>query len=441
MDSMPIYQKLLEHDLLNHSSFHTPGHKCQNFFPKNLLNLDYTELPDTDALYEAEGIILQSEILLSKLFQTKRSLISSGGCTLAIQTMLKLASERGNKILFARNSHRSAVNTCVLLGIEPVWLMPSGSGSFTGRVQPEDIQNALSANPEIKACYLTSPSYYGELSDIQKISEICHEHGAILLIDNAHGSHLAFMKNNLHPIFLGADISACSLHKTMPVLTGGAVLNIADNSLVENAKSAMSLFGSTSPSYIIMSSIDICVNYMMNLNGKEEYLACEERVAKIKKLASEKGIIQPARLCDPLRVCLNTASLGLCGKEQEEYFFQHQLDCEFCDGENAVFICTPFNTEEDFQRLENAIIHIPEKKAKKDSCVLPFSLPEAVMTPREAILKKSELVNIDHALGRISADSACPCPPGIPVVMPGEIISEEVIFLLKNYNIKKIKVL
>lgn len=438
-NNTPLYNRLVQHNGLDRSSFHTPGHKCADFFPDDLLKLDYTELPDTDALFEADGVILETEKNLAELFGTKRSMISSGGCTLAIQAMLRLALLYGNKMLFARNVHRSAVNTMALLGIEPVWLAPkSENGLFTGRVTPQDIEQALKNDSEISACYLTSPDYYGEISDIEAIAKICKKYNTILLVDNAHGSHLAFMNENLHPVHLGADMSACSMHKTMPVLTGGAVLNIGNSHFTDNAKDAMALFGSTSPSYPIMSSIDICTDYMLNRGGINDYRQLETRISKIKQLAAQKGIIQPDGLCDPLRVCLNTASVGLVGKAQQQYFEDNGIDCEFCDGENAVFICTPFNSERDFIRLENAIENMPV--SKNLSTVFSVSeLPKKALSPREAMFSKVETVSLENSLGRIAADTACPCPPGIPVVMPGEIIDHTVIELLKNYGFTKIK--
>lgn len=435
----PIYSQLLKHQNLDYSPFHTPGHKNTGFFPKNLLNLDFTELPDTDALYEADGIISETENNLARLFSAKRSLISSGGCTLAIQTMLRLASQKGNKILFARNIHRSAVNACALLGITPQWVVPqSENGLFTGRISPKDVENAFLQDKNISALYVTSPDYYGELSDIQSLADICHQYGKLLLVDNAHGSHLAFLKNNQHPISLGADMSACSLHKTMPVLTGGAVLNIGNESLADNAKSAMSLFGSTSPSYPIMASIDLCCDYMLNGNGIADYQHLEERAAKIKQSADRQGLLQPNGSCDPARVCINTSYAGIAPEKQIEFFHTHQVEPEFCDGKNAVFICTPFNSEKDFSRLEKAITALHRYTDKIDE---PFNgnLPQIALTPREAIFAETEIISIDNALGRISADSACPCPPGIPVVMPGEMIDNNVILGLKKYGFDYIK--
>ena len=431
----PIYSQLLKHKSLGYSPFHTPGHKNNNFFPKNLFELDFTELPDTDALYEAEGIILQTEKNLAKLFSAKRSIISSGGCTLAIQTMLRLASQRGNKILFARNIHRSAVNACALLGIIPKWILPkSENGLFTGRISPKDVEKEFLNDTEISALYITSPDYYGELTDIKALSEICRKYNKLLLVDNAHGSHLAFLKENQHPVHLGADMSACSIHKTMPVLTGGAVLNIGNPKFSETAKNAMSLFGSTSPSYPIMASIDICCDYMLNGNGISDYKALEERVANIKESAKNHRIIQPEGSCDTTRICINTNGI----KNQIKFFHSYNIEPEFCDGQNAVFICTPFNTEKDFQRLETAISNINAITPNHNDFSL--ELPEIKLSPREAILAETEMISVENSFGKISAESACPCPPGIPVIMPGEVINKNTVSQLLEYGFKYINV-
>ncbi len=437
-DKTPLYNRLLEHEKLDRSSFHTPGHKCAGFFPEHLLRLDYTELPDTDALYEASGVILESEKLLSELFATKRSLISAGGCSLAIQAMMKTARDRGKKILCVRNAHRSAINAMALLGLEPLWLTPQGSNGYTGRADPNEVEKLLKANSDISACYITSPSYYGELSDIAAIAEVCHQYNTILLVDNAHGSHLAFMKENLHPIALGADMSACSLHKTMPVLTGGAALNIGNETLCQNAKSAMALFGSTSPSYLIMSSVDLCIDYMLSGSGKSDYLRCEEKVAELKAMANEKGIIQPEGICDPLRLTLNTACAGILGEEKQiAYFESHEIDCEFCDGINAVLIFTPFNTDRDFERVRNAIENMFVSNRNFKHFFVPYQ-PKKILTLRQALLSPSETSALSEATGKIAADTACPCPPGVPIVMPGELIDEPAIKLLAEYGIEKV---
>ena len=436
-----IYQHLKEHRRLGYSSFHTPGHKCCGFFPEGLLDLDLTELPDTDSLFESSGIILEAERRLAQLFGAGASLISAGGCTLAIQAMLKIASARGKRVILGRNAHRSAVNACALLGIDPVWIMPHSSVPwFTGRVEPDDVEEAFEKHSGISACYITSPDYYGELTDIRAIAKICHRHNALLLVDNAHGSHLAFLERNLHPMALGADMSACSMHKTLPVLTGGAVLNVTDHRLAAECKQAMALFGSTSPSYPIMASVDLCRSYLQK-GGIDDYRALEARVDEIKSLARRQGLVVPGGECDPLRVCINTSAAGLQGDRQTEYFHGFLVEPEFCDGNNAVFICTPFNTERDMERLEAAIsgLSVPcDGGDLKNGLSKGLILPERAMSPREAVLSDSEMISVECASGRVSAEAPCVCPPGIPIVMPGELIDGNVCQMLEKSGFAEI---
>lgn len=440
---MTLYEKLKRYNEKGYSSFHTPGHKCSGFFDGSIIDLDLTELPDTYALFEAEGIIKEEETLFSELYGSAASFISAGGCTLAIQAMIRTAYSPGGKILCARNAHRSAVNAMALLGIDPVWLYPKGTKNYTGRIDPADVERELEACPSIKACYITSPSYYGEISDIRSIADICHRYGVILLVDNAHGSHLAFMKENMHPLYLGADMTACSLHKTMPVMTGGALLNVRTKELAENAKEYMSLFASTSPSYVIMSSLSLCAEYMISGKGREDYLRCEEEVGILKKLAAEKGISSPDGLCDPLRFTLDTAKAGLAGEsKQQEFFHRHNIECEFCDGENAVLIFTPFNSKKDFDRVRSAINELGKNKAK-EVCRKSFTEkpPEKVMTLRQAVLSPSEKIPVRDSAGRIASDTACPCPPGVPLIMPGERIDEDIAHRMEKSGIAEISVI
>lgn len=435
-----FYAKLKEYNEKGYSSLHTPGHKYGDFLPADLLKLDLTELPDTDALFEADGIIKELEKAFSDIYGTAASFISAGGCSLAIQAMIRTALDCGGKMLCARNAHRSAVNAMALLGIDPVWIYPQGSGHYTGRISPDDVSRAFADDPDIKSLYITSPTYYGEISDIPAIADICHKHDAVLLVDNAHGSHLAFIEDNIHPIKLGADMTACSLHKTMPVMTGGALLNVRTNKLAENAKSYMSLFASTSPSYVIMSSMSLCADYIKHGSGTYDYRQCEIEVNKLRAFALQNNIPVPEGLCDPLRLTLNTSAAGISGEDkQQEFFHQNKIECEFCDGENAVMLFTPFNRKEDFERVKTATGKLKNNSANTQ--IEYHSLrPEKAVSLREAMLSPSEMIFIDKSIGRIAADTACPCPPGVPVIMPGEIIDEEIIYELNRFGIDRIKV-
>jgi len=442
MSDTPLYTALVNHKNCNRASFHTPGHKCAaGALPQDLLQLDFTELPDTDSLFEASGAILQAEQAAAALFGTKRTLISSGGCTLCIQTMLRLAAPNGGKIIAGRVLHRSAVNAMALLGLQPIWVLPrqNAGDSLAGRICAQDIADAIAQNPDAKAVYLTSPDYFGVLSDISAISTVCKQQDIPLLVDNAHGAHLMFTTQNLHPITLGASMTACSAHKTLPVLTGGAWLNIADSRFVDAAKDAMALFGSTSPSYPIMASLDLSRAWLSE-HGAEAYRKLEHTVAELKQLAAGRGIALPQGVVDPTRITLNTASIGLTGISAAEVFRQMGVEPEYADAAHVVLIATPFNTKADFDRLIAAIRAFPIAPALQSRAVLP-PLPPIKVLPRQAIFGQSEEVSLQNAQGRIAAQTACPCPPGVPVVMPGEIIAKEVIEFLQGYGFFAIKVL
>ena len=422
---------------------HTPGHKNNPFyFPKEFWSLDFTELPDTDSLFEANGVIALAEKNAASVFGTAGTFFSSGGCTLCIQTMISLCCKRGSKIISSRNIHRSAVNTMALLDLQPIWILPKNEpNSFTsGRIQAEDVEQAIinNLNSSIGAVYITSPTYYGEISDIKSISEVCKKYDIPLLVDNAHGTHLLLTKQNLHPIKLGATMTACSAHKTLPVLTGGAFLNISDERYLPYVKETMSIFASTSPSYLIMASLDLAVAYMCD-KGKSDFQELEERTISIKNTAKNRGILIPNGLCDTTRIAINTASIGMNGNIAGEYFRLNGIEPEFTDNIWVVFIATPFNTIEELDRLENAIKNIPINSPIANKSI-NIEIPKQIMTPSEAFFSKKEVISTLMANNRISAVSACPCPPGIPLVMAGELITKKEIDLLILNGINNISV-
>lgn len=426
--SAPLYDALLRHRGLGRASFHTPGHKNNPAaLPPDLLSLDFTELPDTDSLFEADGPIREAELLAARMFGAARTCISAGGCTLCIQAMLRLAAPRGGTVVCARTVHRGAVNAMALLDIQPVWAMP------------EDLPATIRRHPEAKAVYVTSPNYYGQLLDIPALSAACREAGIPLLVDNAHGAHLRFTQPGLHPLAQGASMTACSAHKTMNVLTGGAWLNIADARFAGGAKDAMALFGSTSPNYAVMASLDLAREWM-ETQATAAYGTLQKKVEELRAVAAERGIRFPEGLCDPTRLTLNTGSVGLSGTDAAERLREAGIEPEFADGAHVVLIATPFNTEEDFARLAEAIRRLPVGEPLPEHPALP-PLPPVKTALREAVLAPARRVALEDAPGRIAAEAACPCPPGVPVVMPGEEITAEAVEFLRGYGFFSIKVL
>ena len=244
--------------------FHMPGHKgvpVLGFEP-----YDITEIDGADELFTASGIIAESEAQAGALFGA-HTIYSTGGSTLCIQTMLHLAAQyavsKGQApcILAARNAHKAFVNAAALLDIDICWLYPENNGSYIScPITAEQVKSALqNGGKKSVAVYLTSPDYLGNTLDIQAIAEVCHQAGVLLLVDNAHGAYLKFLPQSRHPIDWGADLCCDSAHKTLPVITGGAYLHIshdAPSTLAQQAKASMSLFGSSSPSYLILQSLD-----------------------------------------------------------------------------------------------------------------------------------------------------------------------------------------
>lgn len=437
-----LYASLIGYNKKGVSSFHTPGHKGVGLFDENIWSLDLTEIPEADSLYEAKGVLLESEKRAAGLFGSVRSLISAGGNTLCIQTMLRLATLDGRPVLSGRNVHRSAVSAMALLGIQPCWIDVARDAGYgmPGRVKSEDVLDKMDSMGEACAVYITSPDYYGVLSDIRSIARECRARESYLIVDNAHGTHLKFLKNSLHPLDLGATMSADSAHKTLPVMTGGAWFHISDRKLSERAKESMAIFGSTSPSYPVMCSLDTCLEYL-KIRGRQDFEILSKKVNFIKGVAADKGIFLPSGMCDPTRITLMVSSIGYSGYEFADYMRKSKIEPEFSDEDYVVFIPSPFNSKEDWARLEDALSKIPVKERGKicedNDCI---KLPKINMTLREAMFSAHTLVNVENSLGRVAGEIVCPCPPGVPVVMPGEVIGEQEKEALQNYGVSQLRV-
>lgn len=443
MKPTPLFAALQKHKNLNRASFHTPGHKNSKLFTaQNFFELDLTELPDTDSLYEANGVIKEAEVLATKLYDSNCTIFSAGGCSLCIQTMLKLALPYGGKIVASRMIHKSAVNTMAILNAEVKWIMPEPDkkNSNFKQISASEIEKVLQKNKDAACVYITSPDYFGNIADVTAISEICHKHNVPLLVDNAHGSHLKFLSKDMHPLTLGADLVADSAHKTLPVLTGGAFLHTADKKFASGAKQAMSIFGSTSPSYPIMASLDVCRAWL-HKNGKAAYSKLEQEVTAIKKIAHQKGLIDNLNEnVDPIRLALHTAKLGFCGHDAAVFFRKNGVEPEFSDYQKVVFITTPLNTLEDFSRLKRAIELFPVGEHLQNPTPI-FDTPIIKKSLHEAMFSTSESVNSVDSVGKISATTVCPCPPGIPILVPGELITENSIKNLLHYGIFSLDVI
>ncbi len=417
------------------SRLHMPGHKGVPFL--GCEGLDLTEVQGADELYAPEGIIARSEQNATALFGSGRTLYSTEGSSQCIRAMVKLGLSLSvhsgrERILAARNAHKAFLYACALMDVEVNWLYPdSGTELCSCPVSPEALSEGISTyHPH--AVYITSPDYLGQMADVKALAEVCHKAGIPLLVDNAHGAYLHWLGQ--HPMDLGADICCDSAHKTLPVLTGGAYLHLspeANARVGAEAKAAMELFGSTSPSYLILQSLDLCNAYLAQ-NFSRELHRCIQRVSLL------RGTI-PDVSQEPIKVALDAHALGYSGQVVADLLRKNHCEPEYVDSRYVVCMFTPQNREEDYIRLVQALTSLPPRE--------PLHLPQsvltpstAVMTPRQAILAPHETIPVKDALGRICGSPTVSCPPAIPITVSGEIITGEAIALYQAYGIEKVSV-
>lgn len=442
MMNTPILDFVRDYNEKSPLRLHMPGHKGVSLL--GFESLDITEFDGADDLFCPDGIIAESEKNASEIFGA-HTFYSTGGSTLAIQTMLRLfllySSDRkaAPKILAARNVHKAFLNAAALLGIDVDFLYPKKSDSyFSCRVTKIDVERALSGDPSFGAVYITSPDYVGNISDIKGISSVCKKHGVMLLVDNAHGAYLKFSNEDMHPITLGADMCCDSAHKTLPALTGGAYLHISKDApdfLLQSVKGAMALFSTSSPSYLIMQSLD-ALNPVL-CGYKKTLSEFTEKIDGIKQKLISHGFSLFGD--EPLKITLSPKSFGYTGDEIAEILEKNEIYPEFHDPDFAVLMPTPYNTDDELLRLLSVLLSV-KNRAPIANQAPPLFKPKRVLNLREALLSSAETVDIDNALGRICAVSSVSCPPAVPIALSGEIIDSRTVECFKYYGIKKCSV-
>lgn len=429
----PIYDFIRQYAESGFVRCHMPGHKGKESFYR----YDITEISGADSLFEADGIILESEKNMSRLYDSTASFYSAGGSTLCIQAMLLAMKQEGRKIIAVRNAHRSFINTCGLIGLEVDWILPDyDSGILSGKINPEKIEEKLQKNGN--AClYVTSPDYTGRLADIELLAEICHKYDAPLIVDNAHGGHLHFFEKSLHPIALGADMCCDSAHKMLTGLTGSAVLHTSSKKYAGVLRQCMSMFASTSPSYLILASLDLCCKYI-DEKIRDDIALNLKYIADFRNKFSSLEFISG----EPFHIAVNLGKSGYSGNEFADYLRKNNIECEYSDNNIIILLMSPKNTEEDYNRLSEVFENALKSAEKKCIFDMPFlkKLPEKAMNIGEAIYMPCEEIPVEQAEGKICASVKVPCPPAIPIAVSGEIINKDCIEIYRRYGIKKVLV-
>ena len=424
---------------------HMPGHKGKPVLGPE--GLDITEIAGADELYHARGVIRQSEENASSLFGTGSTMYSAEGSSLCIRAMVYLALLHGNAqgrnplILAGRNAHRVFLSACALLDADVEWIYPEREESLIScEITAAGLDRKLAHMPEKPvAVYVTSPDYLGHMTNISALSAVCRRHDVLLLVDNAHGAYLKFLPEDRHPITLGADLCCDSAHKTLPVLTGGAYLHIRKNApsiLFEHAERALSLFASTSPSYLILQSLDACNAYLAGAY-RQELSELVHHTAQIKKRLIGAGYALVGD--EPIKLTLAPKSYGYTGDELHALLRARNMECEFSDPDFVTMMLTPALNAEELRRLETALLHIPRKPALS-SLPPPLPRPRRVLSIREALLGPSQEVSVGGTLGRVLADAQLSCPPCIPILACGEEIDEAALACFRYYGIDACRV-
>lgn len=453
--SAPINEFIKKYAQSGTVRFHMPGHKGVKFH--GMEDMDITEIRGADYLFEPDGIIAQSEAQTAAAFHTARTLYSTEGSSLCIKTMLAVIElkrkSKGERMLCIapRNVHKAFINACILLDAEVFWVYPKkpSSSICCGEITAEDIEKAIAdcENSEFgrkpDCVYVTSPDYLGNICDIRGMAEVCHINSIPLICDNAHGAYLKFLEEDIHPITLGADMCCDSAHKTLPCYTGGAYLHISKNApkgFSECVKNAMSLFASTSPSYLIMQSLDLCSEYI-NGDYRKELAETVKRTALCKERIASYGWV----LCgdEKCKITINANRSGLEGTELGDMLRENGIEPEYTDFTYVVLMITPFNKERDLEVLEKAMEKIVQPKIRvrpqSDDIFIPRAKPK--MNIRRAAFSDCTSVKVDDAEGRICAMTVTCCQPSVPIVISGEEITADIIKILKRYSIYEINVI
>ena len=425
----PLYDAIRAYAGQNPARFHMPGHKG-SFLPvpelQSIAPLDVTEVEPTGDLFSGGEPFDQAQALWARHFGMEDCLFLTGGSTLGLHAALALFCRPGDHVLIDRGCHRAVYNAMALLDLEPVYLprpWRAGEG-IAGPISPQDVENLLDSHPNIKTVCITSPTYSGVLSDVAELSHLIHARGGKLIVDGAHGAHLPFLGVDA---FSGCDALICSAHKTLPAL-GQSALLFTNGVDPRRVRQMTSVFGSSSPSYPMMISLDCARDYLEG-EGAEEYRRVARRTAALR--AAFPSLQEGELRLDPTRLTLTSPDGNALARALEG----ENIWPEMADSGHVVLILTAQDREEDLNRLEEALERHRDLLGAPP-ILPPPPLPQPACSLREALFAPVERLPLSDCLGRVAAGQLAPYPPGVPVVAPGEVILEKELAYLKEigYN-------
>lgn len=456
----PLFTALKKHAEKKPIQFHIPGHKKGNgmdpefreFIGENALSIDLINIGPLDDLHLPKGIIKQSQELAAKAFGADYSFFSVQGTSGAIMSMIMSVCGPGDKILVPRNVHKSIMSAIVFSGAVPIFIHPEVDSYFgiSHGITPDSIDRALELHPDTKAVLVINPTYYGVSGDLKKIVKIAHSRDIPVLVDEAHGAHIHFHNElPLSAMEAGADMAATSVHKLGGSLTQSSILNLRGKLVSpKRVQSVLSMLTTTSTSYLLLSSLDVARKSL----ATEGQALLEDTIRKAEEIRSKINGI-PHLYCmgrevlessaavamDPTKLLISVKELGITGYDVEKWLRNRfNIEVELSDLYNILCIVTPGDTKEDLITFVSALTELSQEYKTQvdknvDSSVLLPEIPSLALTPRDAFYADTEVIPFEESAGRIIAEFVMVYPPGIPIFIPGEIITQEnLVYTRKN---------
>lgn len=448
---LDLYNKLLEYNNSNKYPFHMPGHKrnMDSGVCEGIYKIDITEIEGFDNLNAPEGIIKEAMEEASKVFQAESSYFLVNGSTCGILSSISSVANDGDKIAVARSSHKAVYNAIEIKGLRASYLYPEYIDEFeiSGSISPEQVEDLLKREGDIKAVVITSPTMQGVVSDVRSIARICHDRNVVLIVDEAHGAHFGFAegypKNSNQN---GADIVIQSLHKTLPSPTQTAIMHVNGKLVdIKKVEHWLSIYQTSSPSYILLAGIFKCIELVENenvtrLNRLREYhkmfVNADKNMKNISIFTTEKIPKSKCYDFDIGKIIIRCYKRGFTGKQFYDILLnKYDIQLEMCDATYGLAILTGYDSESGVRRLIEALFEIDkiledyedDTGIEKNQALLLSCLSNTKLTIREAMESESIVIDVVDAAGRISAGYLMVYPPGVPILAPGEIVTEEII--------------
>lgn len=447
----PLFTGLKEHALKKPTQFHIPGHKTgkgmdqeyREFIGDSALSIDLINIEPLDDLHHPHGMIKEAQELAAEAFGADYTFFSVQGTSGAIMTMIMSVCHPGDKIIVPRNVHKSITTAIIFSGAKPVFIHPELDEKLgiSHGITPRAVQKACEAHPDAKGVLVINPTYFGITADLSQIVEIAHSFDIPVLVDEAHGVHIHFHSGlPLSAMQAGADLAATSVHKLGGSLTQSSVLNLREGLVShERVQTILSMLTTTSTSYILLASLDTARRHLA-INGEELLNGC----IRLANEARDTINTIPNLYCpgedilgsdatygfDPTKLIISVKNLGITGYDAEVWLRKHfNIEVELSDLYNLLCLITPGDTSDEVNLLIHALKSlsnecIPTHQEEKVTVKVP-DIPVLALTPRDAFYASTEKIPLKDAIGRISAEFVMVYPPGIPIFIPGEIITKE----------------